>query len=84
MDQTSQGPEGGPALEITTCDRQGEEIQEDRNNQIKHHLKWNIHSDGGEGEACGPISVKMSWYKAQLKGWRKTLLFLDWIVWECG
>lgn len=51
-DQTSQGPEGrGPALEFTTCDRQGEEILEDRNNQIRHHLEWNIYSDGSECEA---------------------------------
>lgn len=45
LDQTSQGLRGGgegetgPALEITTCDRQGEEIQEDRNNQIRHKVE---------------------------------------------
>lgn len=82
----------GPALEITTCDRQGEEIQEDRNNQIRHRLKWDIHNDGSKGEACPLISVKITLYKIQLlekahahhKGWRKPLLCLDFIVWECG
>lgn len=62
LDQTSQGPTegggGGEALEITTCDRQGEEIQEDRNNQIRHHLKWNIYSDGGKKR--GPVYRSLS------------------------
>lgn len=58
--------ERGPALEITTCDRQGEEIQEDRNNQIRHHLKWNIHSNGSKGEACLLICWNNSPYKTEL------------------
>lgn len=50
----------GPALEFTTCDRQGEEILEDRNNQIRHHLKWNIYSDDGKWEASLLGSVVMT------------------------
>lgn len=81
LDQTSQGLGGRrPALEITTCDRQGEEIREDRNNQIRHHLKWNIHSDGSKGEACVLISVKITPYKVQLQKKAKPLFFLDFIV----
>lgn len=34
----------GLALKMTTGDCEGEKIQEDRNNQIKHRLKWNIHN----------------------------------------
>jgi len=60
LDQTSQGlrVEGGGGV-IATCDCQGEEVQEDGNNQVRHHLKWNIHSDG---KACLPITDDIPLY----------------------
>lgn len=67
LDQTSQGPGGrGAALEITTCDCQGEEIQEDRNNQIRHHLKWNIHSDGSKDKSSTDLCRNDSLNKIQV------------------
>lgn len=42
---------GGVVLEVAACNRQREQIQKDRNNQIRLHLRWNIHRDGGEGPA---------------------------------
>lgn len=79
LDQTPQGLEGGereregerergPALEITTCDRQGEQIQEDRNNEIRHDLKWNIHSDS---KACLAISVEET-LRTKRSSWKST------------
>lgn len=62
LDQTCQGPQGvrgRPALEITTCDRQGEEIQEDRNNQVRLHLESNM-QHGSKRQACPLISVKIT------------------------
>lgn len=84
--------ETGPALEITTCDRQAEEIQEDRNNQIRLYLKWNIHSNGSRGEACLLIRCNNSPYKTELlkstcTSWRLPRAFAVYravTVWECG
>lgn len=58
LDQTSQGLRGGRERGREEGGGEGQpwksqpvivkekKIQEDRNNQIRHHLKWNIHSDG--------------------------------------
>lgn len=57
---------GGVVLEVAACNRQREEIQKDRNNQISLHLRWNIHRDGGEGPARFETSVKITLLKAQV------------------
>lgn len=67
-DQTSQGLStgGGVVLEVAACNRQRDEIQKDRNNQIRLHLRWNVHRDGGEGPARSETSVKITLLKAQV------------------
>lgn len=62
LDQTCQGPRGVRgrlALEITTCDRQREEIQEDRNNQVRLHLESNM-QHGSKRQPRPLISVRIT------------------------
>lgn len=57
---------GGLVLEVAACNRQRVEIQKDRNNQIRLHLRWNIHRDRGEGPARFATSVTKTLSKAQV------------------
>lgn len=50
----------GVVLEITACNRPPEDVQKDRNNQIRLHLRWDIHRDAGEGPARLATSVKVT------------------------